>query len=240
MISVIIPAYNARKTIDRCLRSLWGQTYRNFEVIIVDDGSTDATWALLNSLKNQESRIRNHGFNPNSLILVHNSVNQGAPAARNRGAKDAKGEYLIFCDADIEMKPDCLEKMRHILEVHPKAAYTYSSFKFGWKAFDNLPFDPERLRRMPYIHTTSLIRRECFPGWDESVKRLQDWDLWLTMLEKGHTGYWISKILFRVVSTKGTMSAWLPSFVYRLSWKLPAVRRYEAAVARIKEKHHLE
>src|SRR3989338_8998805 len=111
--------------------------------------------------------------------------------------------------------------MLHILEAHPKSAYVYSSFKFGWKAFDNLPFNPERLRQMPFIHTTSLIRRECFPGFDETMTRFQDWDIWLTMLEAGHTGYW------------------LPSFMYRLPWKLPAVRRYEEAVARIKEKHHL-
>ena len=201
-------------------------------------------------------------------LHVCHQQNKGAPAARNRGWEEMQrtpppessplkgeeqtkispplvggarggGSYVIFCDADIEMKPDCLENMVHILEVHPKAAYVYSSFKFGWKAFDNLSFDPDRLRKMPYIHTTSLIRREYFPGWDESVKRLQDWDLWLTMLEKGHTGYWIPKILFRVVSTKGTMSTWLPSFAYRLPWKLPAVRRYEEAVAKIKEKHGL-
>lgn len=229
MISVIIPAYNARVTIERCLRSLSGQTYRDFEVIVVNDGSNDGTRGKL------ETANRAWG---ERIHIVHQQ-NQGAPAARNRGAKEAKGEYIIFCDADIEMKPDCLEKMLHILEVHPKAAYTYSSFKFGWKAFDKLPFDPERLRKMPYIHTTSLIRRECFPGWDERVRRLQDWDLWLTMLEKGHEGYWIPKILFRIVSTEGTMSTWLPSFVYRLPWKLPAVRRYEAAAARIKQKHNL-
>ena len=229
MISVIIPAYNVRKTIDRCLRSLWGQTYKNFEVIVVNDGSKDGTRGKLEMAKRAwGERMR----------IVHQQ-NQGAPAARNRGAKEAKGEYLIFCDADIVMEPDCLLKMLHILEAHPKSAYVYSSFKFGWKAFDNLPFNPERLRQMPFIHTTSLIRRECFPGFDETMTRFQDWDIWLTMLEAGHTGYWIPKILFQIVNTKGTMSSWLPSFMYRLPWKLPAVRRYEEAVARIKEKHHL-
>src|SRR3989338_1203465 len=146
MISVIIPAYNVRKTIDRCLRSLWGQTYKNFEVIVVNDGSKDGTRGKLEMAKRAwGERMR----------IVHQQ-NQGAPAARNRGAKEAKGEYLIFCDADIVMEPDCLLKMLHILEAHPKSAYVYSSFKFGWKSFAHLSFDPGRLRKMPYIHTTSL------------------------------------------------------------------------------------
>ncbi len=232
---MIIPAYNAGKTIEWCLHFIFEQSYQNFEVIVVNDGSNDSTREKLEKAKRAlGDRIR----------ILHQQ-NRGAPAARNRGAKEAKGEYLIFCDADIVMQEDCLKKMVHALEEHTDASYAYSSFKFGWKKFKLWPFDAARLRRMPYIHTTSLIRAEHFPktGWDESVKRLQDWDLWLTMLEHGHTGVWIPAVLFTVVNTKGTMSRWMPAFCYKIpKWlgiRLASVTRYNEAVARIKQKHGL-
>src|SRR3989339_1384110 len=182
MISIIIPAYNAERTIARCLQSIFEQTHRDFEIIVVDDASNDDTWKVLLTIKNQKSEIRNYGFDPNALFLIHNSINQGANAARNRGVREAKGEFLLFCDADLVLRPNMLKKIIRALEAHPKASYAYSSFKFGWKTFRLWPFDAQRLRQMPYIHTTSLIRQEHFPGFDETVKRLQDWDLWLTML----------------------------------------------------------
>ena len=146
--------------------------------------------------------------------------------------------------------------MVRALEKHPEASYAYSSFKFGWKKFKLWPFDAEKLREIPYIHTTSLIRYSAIVGlspkearakplgpFDESIKRLQDWDLWLTMLEQGHIGIWIPEVLFHVISTKGTMSSWLPSFAYKIpKWlgiQPKAVARYNEAVARIKEKHNL-
>jgi hypothetical protein len=86
----------------------------------------------------------------------------------------------------------------------------------------------------------SLIRRSDFPetGWDESIKKLQDWDLWLTMLEQGHVGLWINKILFRV-TPGGTISSWLPAAAYKLLPFLPAVKKYKAAVKIVKAKHGL-
>ena len=104
-------------------------------------------------------------------------------------------------------------------------------------------FNPDKLRKENYIMTASLIRRNDFPYFDKELKRFQDWDLWLTMLEHGHIGVWVPAVLFRVVNTRGTMSTWLPSFVYKLpKWlgiQPKAVARYNEAVARIKEKHKL-
>lgn len=253
MISIVIPAYNAERTISRCLESVFAQTYNNFEVIVVDDGSTDGT--------NGKLQITNNKFG--NRIKIVQQEHKGAGAARNRGFQEAQGHpsvvssYLLFCDSDIVLRRDCLEKMVQALEEHLGASYAYSSFKFGWKTFKLWPFDAARLRKMPYIHTTSLIRwsalakdspsslqRTVLGGpFDESVKRLQDWDLWLTMLEQGHTGVWIPEVLFRVISTKGTMSTWLPSFAYKMpKWlgiQSKVVARYNEAVARIKEKHNL-
>jgi len=128
--------------------------------------------------------------------------------------------------------------MLKTLKDNQSASYAYSSFRYGFKIFKLWPFSPERLKIIPFIHTTSLIRREHFSGFDENIKKLQDWDLWLTMLAKGHAGIWINKVLFKV-QTGGTMSAWLPSGAYKLLPFLPEVKKYNQALSIIKQKHSL-
>jgi len=220
-VSIIIPVYNSKKTINKCLKSVWSQTYKDFEVIVINDGSTDKSLSILRSW--------------GSKIKLFNQQNQGAPIARNFGFEKSSGEYVLFCDADVVMRPNMLEKMVRILDRNKQVAYVYSSFKFGFKKFKLWPFDAEKLKQMPYIHTTSLLRREYFPGFDKELKKFQDWDLWLTILEKGGTGIWIDDILFKIKSG-GTMSNWLPKFLYKLPW-LKSVREYKKAMEIIKNKH---
>jgi len=222
-LSIIIPIYNAEKTLEQCLQSIFNQTFKNFEVIAVNDGSTDNSLKILQKYQRQ--------------IIIINQPNQGAAAARNAGAKISRSQFLIFGDADIIMTEKMLEIMINALREKPMASYVYSSFKFGAKTFRLWPFDPKKLRKMPYIHTTSLIRKEHFPGFDKKLKRFQDWDLWLTMLERGHKGFFINQVLF-TVKPGGTMSNWLPRFAYNLPW-LKKVRQYKNAEKIIKEKHNL-
>lgn len=232
MISVIIPLYNREKTIVKTLNSLVSQTYQDFEVIIVNDGSNDKSEAIASSfLKNIKS---------NNRFLFLNQANQGAPAARNRGFKASSGEFILFCDADAVLAPAALEIMLDNLQRHPEASYAYSSFNWGKKFFRLNEFNPEQLQKMPYIHSLSLIRRTDFPasGWDESIKKFQDWDLWLTMLEQGKIGLWIPQVLFTILPG-GTMSSWLPAFAYKAFPFLPAVKKYQAAMEIIKQKHGL-
>ncbi|MBM3205132.1 glycosyltransferase family 2 protein [Candidatus Uhrbacteria bacterium] len=230
MISVIIPVFNHATVLEKCLASLVRQTYRDFEVIIVDDGSEVPI------------TVPDTKF-PFPLRLVQFEENRGAPAARNEGFKHATGEFVIFLDADIVLQTTCLEEMVGTLQAHPEAAYVYASFYFGWKLFPCFAFDAERLKRMNYIHTSSLIRRDAFPGFDESLKRFQDWDLWLTMSERGQTGMWIDKPLFRV-QTGGTMSRWMPTMLYHVPWPIlgytpDRVKKYRAAENILKQKHKL-
>jgi glycosyltransferase involved in cell wall biosynthesis len=234
MISIIIPIYNQTDKLSSCLDSILKQSYKDYEIIIVNDGSTDNVEKIIEKYKNK-------------LQAIHQQ-NKGANSARNRGAKEAKGEYLLFCDADVEMEPDMLAIMLKTLEKNSQASFAYSGFKFGFKTFKSAPYSAERLKQAPYIHTMALIRREHFPqfsaqggpasGWDESLKKFQDWDLWLTMLGENHTGIWVDKILFKV-KTGGTMSSWLPSFAYKLMPFLPSVKRYKKAMEIIKQKHNL-
>jgi glycosyltransferase involved in cell wall biosynthesis len=230
-ISIIIPLYNHKHAIGKCLDSIISQSINDFEVIIVNDGSTDSPDDVIGAYAAKFNSL-------DKRYHIINQPNRGANAARNRGFREAQGKFLLFCDADVVMEPVMLETMVKTLEENPQASYAYCAHKFGRKLFRLFAFSAERLRTMPYIHTSSLIRREYFTGFDENVKRLQDWDLWLTMLEQGHSGVWIDQVLFSY-SPGGTMSAWLPSFAYKLLPFLPQVKRYKAAVGLIKAKHKL-
>lgn len=235
MISIIIPVYNGEKTIFRCLDSILAQTLRDYEIIIINDGSTDNTANILSGwLNDRKEEIESRKLN----IKIIQQENKGSNPARNRGAKEAKGEFLLFCDADIIAQPTMVAEMMEALKNNPDKAYAYSSFQFGFKKFPSFYFDGEKLKKFNYIHATSLIRRESFPGWDENIKRLQDWDLMLTVLKKGQSGVYIPKFLFKVIAG-GTMSSWLPSFVYKILPFLPAVKKYKMAEKVIKEKHNL-
>lgn len=226
-VHIIIPVWNHTDALARCLAALDRQTYGDVDVVVVDDGS-DGECPIPHTQRSMCSIRQPHA---------------GAPAARNRGARETHAEFLLFCDADVELQPPALARMVEALDAHPEASYAYSAFRYGWTTFRSFPFDAERLRRMPYIHTTALIRRAHFPGFDESLTRFQDWDLWLTMLKKGYTGVFIPEVLFTVHSG-GTMSRWFPSFLLRVPWErcgwVPArIRAYREAEATIRRKHRL-
>ncbi len=225
MISIIIPVYNQAKKLEQCLASLDKQTYKDLEIIIVDDGSKDSVESCI---KNIECKIIRQ-------------ENKGAPAARNRGYKEAQGDYILFCDADSILKPMALEIMLNVLVNHPEVSYTYSNFLWGKKLFRLKQFSKKEIEAGPCIHTMSLIRREHFPkqGWDESIKKLQDWDLWLSMLKEGHNGIWIDKILLKI-QLGGTISSWLPKFAYKIFPFLPQVKKYRKAITILKKKHNLK
>lgn len=229
LISVIIPVYNQAEALRRALDTIAKQTYKHVEVIVIDDGSDPPL-----------EDIQLHAF----PLHFFRQENKGAPAARNKGFALSKGEYIIFWDADIvALDTRMIEKMFEALTAHPEVGYVYSDFYFGKKKMHAGAFDADRLKHVNYITTTSLIQRKDFPGFDESLKKFQDWDVWLTMLGEGKVGYYVSGYLFRI-QPGGTMSRWLPRFAYTKPWKwLPGIRhvvkRYEAARGVIAVKHHL-
>jgi glycosyltransferase involved in cell wall biosynthesis len=233
MISVIIPVYNHYKHIQNCIDSIKNQTYKDFEIIVVNDGSIDNTEKAYEDLIKKNTDI-------NIKYLSHGE-NRRAPAARNTGFRESKGEYLLFCDADSILEKNMFEALLDALNKNPKKSYAYSSFMWGRKMFKVGEWSREKLISGPCIHTMALIRRKDFPisGWDESIKKLQDWDLFLNMLKNNKQGIWINEVLFSI-KAKGVYSNWLPSFAYRLMPFLPSVKRYKKAVSFIKKKYSLQ
>lgn len=106
LISVIVPVYNVSAYLDKCVKSLLYQTYKNIEIILVDDGSTDDSPSKCDNYAKQDSRV----------TVVH-KPNGGLSSARNVGLKNASGEYVMFVDSDDWVKPEfCQEGMKAILE----------------------------------------------------------------------------------------------------------------------------
>ncbi|MCX6792942.1 MAG: glycosyltransferase family A protein [Candidatus Falkowbacteria bacterium] len=230
MISIIIPVHNQADKIGACLKSILTQTYKEWELIVVNDGSTDNIEKVLD-------KWSNNFFGKNFQFF--SKENEGSQITRNYGFTKSSGEYVIFCDADIIMEPYMLEKMIDTLKANPEASFAYSSFNYGTKLFKLFPYSEDRLKKMPFIHTSSLIRRQDFPNFDPAIKRLQDWDLWLTMMENNKKGVFIDKPLFTAQIGGGHFSSWLPSITYKILPFLPAVKKYKLAVSKIKEKHNL-
>ncbi len=231
-VSIVIPVYNHAGTVGRTLQSVAAQTWPKVETIVVNDGSTDDLESALVP------------WRPDITYLTQ--PNQGAPVARNLGAQRASGEYLLFLDADTWLHPELLTRLVQTLATHPEASWAYSNFRFGPKGFRLQEFSAPALRRLNYIHTSSLLRRRDFPGFDPSLTRFQDWDLWLTLSSQGRVGTWLPEELFRVSQTQGGMKAsqWMPRFVYRLPLigtgrGSQTIRSYRQAEQVIRKKHGL-
>lgn len=233
LISVIIPVYNHAAALHQSLQTLCAQTYRPLEVIIINDGSTDDFEKHIPEYK----RALDAAHLETTII---NQVNQGAPTARNRGILASHGEYIICWDADTLARPSMLEQLYGALLHNPAVSFSYCSFDFGFKRIKSRPFNTEFLRRANYIDTTSLVRRTDMVLFDPSLKRFQDWDVWLTMAEKGKMGIFVQQVLFKkIIRGRKGYSAWFPAFFLRLPWKTARVQEYLAARERLSFKHHL-
>lgn len=135
--------------------------------------------------------------------IIVNDNTGGAPKKRNEGFQKSTQPFVFFCDDDILLPKNTLENLHNLLRANPTKAYAYTGYHgivmhpqthpmHGNFDIPSVPFNADRLRKGNFISTMALVRRECLPNkekpFDETLKRLQDWDLWLTMLENGHEG----------------------------------------------------
>ncbi len=107
LISVIVPVYNIEKYLERCVQSICAQTYKNIEIILVDDGSTDRSGEICDRLADEDKRIR-----------VFHKENGGSSSARNLGLRQAKGAYIGFIDSDDYIEPDMYELLLEAIKKH--------------------------------------------------------------------------------------------------------------------------
>ncbi len=205
----MIPAYNARAYLAETLELALDQTFQSFEIIVVDDGSTDDTRAIA-------ERYRARG------VTVLTQPNAGAAAARNRGLSIARGKFIALLDSDDLWERDCLHTMVGFLESHPNVsvAFCNSLFfgetQFAGKTFQQVypPSPPITFTRvagcLSHICLDAIIRREvfdCVGRFDERLRAAEDFDLWLRVLYAGCRIEPIPRVLVRYRRHAASVSA---------------------------------
>jgi len=146
-------------------------------------------------------------------VIVSWDKKANADWARNQGFSLVKTPYVLFSDDDIKWEPDALEYLHRTLSEHPEASYAYGSyFMPGIGEQCNVAFDNDRLRKRNLASTMSLLRTADFIGFDESIQRGQDYDLWLGLLALGKIGIYCGQHIFTTEKrdgiTYGTGVSW--------------------------------
>ena len=183
-ISFVMPAFNAQDTVGAAISSVLQQTHRNFELVVVDDGSADATGSIAGSF-------------PDARVV--RQENAGVAAARNRGIEEAGGELIAFCDADDVLFPQHLEALVEAWEPHGGIATANSFWLFpggihpSRRRYKGRFPAPDRQRRaileQNFVSTLSLFPKALFEEigpFDTELAVAEDWDFWLRAIYAGH------------------------------------------------------
>ncbi len=185
LVSVIVPAYNAEDTILETIHSVLHQSLQDLELIVVDDGSSDSTFAIAQSVK--DPRVRALSFE-----------NGGAAMARNRGIQQAKGDFLSFIDADDLWVINKLEKQLQALQKMPEACGAYSwtlimdaegetFYPGNCESFEGDVYPQLLLSNFVGSGSNMLVRREAseaIGGFDANLRSHEDWDYYLRLAHR--------------------------------------------------------
>jgi glycosyltransferase involved in cell wall biosynthesis len=218
-VSIVVPCYNGGRFLDGLLASLSTQTFREFEIIIVDDGSTDgATREKLSSL--------------DPAIRVIRQENRGLPAARNTGFRTARAAFVLPLDQDDVLEPAFLAETTAILRTAPPlVGFVFADMRLAGALEGVLPrrfncFDQLFLNQLPYCMLVRKSTWEAVGGYDETMRDgAEDWEFNIRLARAGFAGIGIAK----------------PMFVYRVSpdgmLMSRSARMHGTLWRRIREKH---
>lgn len=215
-ISIIVPVYNAEKYISETIACVRNQTYANWELLLVDDGSTDAGRQIIEELLLQE---------PDERIRLLTKENSGASDTRNAGLKRATGRYIAYLDADDLWQKDKLEKQLAFMR-DKDAAFSFTNYEFA----DESGMGTGKVVKVPYTltykqalkNTTIFTSTVMFDTEKIEKEQLimpniksEDTALWFQVLRRGYTAYGLTENLVRYRRVGGSLS----------SNKLEALRR---------------
>lgn len=209
MISIVIPLYNKEKAIVGTLNSVLAQTYTDYEVIIVNDGSTDRSREVV------EEYIQSTINNQQSAIHLINQSNGGVCSARNRGIHEAKGEYIAFLDADDLWDKDYLAEQVRMMMDFPKAAMWGINFaemydgklvrelptglQKGYRGYVEDYFNiPGRISDL-FCSSSVVVRKEVFDKvgmFDERIKYAEDTDMWWRIIARYPVAFYDRYMVF--------------------------------------------
>lgn len=218
LVSVIMPSFNAERFIAEAIDSVISQTVEDWELIIVDDASTDATAAIAAAYQRRDPRIR----------LIAQTTNQGAASARNRGLDDARGKLIAFIDSDDIWYPEKTAKQVAALERR-QADIAYTAYeRVRDRGLRNAIVSvPDKIEYHTLLHnciigcSTSLVRRAtCGAVRMPLLKRRHDHGYWLELLRDGsRTAIGLNEILVTYRLHRGSLSA-NKVVAAAYSWKL--------------------
>ena len=212
-VSVIIPTYNRAHLVGQAIRSVLNQTFQDFELIIVDDGSSDDTEAVVKQ------------FNDPRIRYIYQE-NKGISGARNTGIRSARGRYIAFLDSDDLWLPDLLQLEVPILDANPDVGLVYAKAQAIDKEGNPMSqisgapekYPGETLKSILYgdfVSTiTALVRRACFDSvglFDESLKGRVDWDMWVRIARYYRFAY-IDKVLAKFRCHPGRFTGFRSKF----------------------------
>ena len=191
VLSVITPAYNVEPYLARCIESVLNQTLRDLELVVVDDGSTDGSAAIIAEFAGRDDRVR--GFR---------GPNRGVSHARNVAMQHARGRYFAFLDGDDEWEPAFAQTLVRLLDKQPNVAVvTGNALNLGGGVLDGRPVrpwpaEPREIRFVDMIEhedsvfIQSVFRREVYDtigGFNEALFRSEDYEFWLRAAAAGFT-----------------------------------------------------
>ncbi|MGW5665740.1 glycosyltransferase family 2 protein [Streptomyces sp. NPDC003758] len=196
VVSVVIPCHDYARYLPDAVSSVVAQTFRDWELVIVDDGSTDDTAEVAKGL------IARH---PDRCIRLLQQANAGVSAARNTGIEAAAGRYILPLDADDVIAPTMLEKTVAVLDGDPGIAiastdvFTFTDDDLPPQAMPLPAYSRELMLQRLIMFYCSLYRREAWQavgGYDESMRAGEDWDFWIGCVEHGFDAHHIHEPLF--------------------------------------------
>lgn len=198
-VSVIIPLYNGECFIQEALDSVFQQTFKDYEVIVVDDGSTDRSADIVQS-------------NTHEIKYIYQS-NQDVSAARNTGIRESNGEFIAFLDQDDYWFPEKLEKQVSLFDAVESTHLVFCNM-LRWYGGEKFRHESWRHRynkkamkkgmaksllfKCSFQPSTVMVRRSCFEkegGFDETLKVCGDWDIWLRLAWRGYEFRYLEEIL---------------------------------------------
>jgi glycosyltransferase involved in cell wall biosynthesis len=201
-VSVVIPVYNLGAYLAAAVKSALTQTYQDFEIVIIDDGSTEA--ATVEAVD---------GYNGTDRVRVLRTANHGLAAARNRAIEASEGQYVLPLDADDLLAPQFLERTVPVLERHPSVGFVYTTVRvFGeyeaeWAA---VPFDPCVLLTRNIVGCASaLVRKAAWRdvgGYDTAFREgFEDWDFFVRLARASWDGFAVPEALMLYRRRQGSM-----------------------------------
>lgn len=199
-VSVIMGIYNCANTLVEALDSLENQTYKNFEIILCDDGSVDDTYQVACEYAQKYDNI----------LLLRNEINKGLNYSLNRCLEHAKGEYIARMDGDDISLPLRFEKQVFFLDNHPDIAIVSCAMEYfdengTFKIGKMIPYPQPKdvAKNTPFCHAPCMIRKTAYDAVNgytvsDSLLRIEDYHLWFKLYIKGFRGYNINEPLYKM------------------------------------------